>query len=115
LGSTVQSDQEDAPAPLPIEMQPWLTRARNLNGDLWIYRFPNGYGAAVTRGPYTEGGRERLFTLHVLIFDGDEYDGAFDTPITDDVVGRQSLDEIAALLVRVAALPAISGFNAGTS
>jgi len=34
------------------------------------YKFPNGYGASVVRGPYTYGGPEGLFELAVFGQDG---------------------------------------------
>jgi hypothetical protein len=75
--------------------------------DQWVYRFPNGYGASVIRGPFTYGGREGLFELGVIIFcEDDQWHLTYRTPITDDVIGHLPLEDVAALLVRIAALPA---------
>lgn len=68
-------------------------------------RFPNQYGVSIVRGPHTYGGREGLFELAVLAFDGANYELVYDTPITDDVLGWLTPDELAPIARRVAALP----------
>ena len=101
-----------APAPLPIEVQPWL--ARDLaDGGLpgyvhkqWVYRFANGYGASVVQGTHTYGGSGGLYELGVIVFDGDDWRLTYDTPVTSDVLGHLSLTEVAGTLARIAALPA---------
>ena len=60
--------------------------------------FPNGYGESIVKGPYTYGGRDGLFELAVLGSDGQI---AYDTPITDDVVGYLTEDGITALLAEI--------------
>ena len=60
--------------------------------------FPNGYGASIVKGPYTYGGRDGLFELAVLDSEGQL---AYDTPITDDVVGYLTEDGITALLAEI--------------
>jgi hypothetical protein len=64
-------------------------------------KFDNGYGASVIRGPHSYGGPEGLYELAVLKGD----DLCYDTPITDDVLGYQSEDDISNLLERIEALP----------
>ena len=91
-------------APLPIEIPAWRINERN-SGEQHIYRFANGYGASVVRGPYTYGGPDGLFELGVIVFDGDKWELTYDTPITDDVLGYLDLPEVAKILVRIAALP----------
>ena len=67
------------------------------------YKFKNGYGASVVRGPYTYGNRmgEGLYELAVL------HDGeiCYATDITDDIIGHQNADEIAAIVAHIEALP----------
>ena len=46
--------------PLPIEPAPLRTVDRGMAGSQWVYRFPNGYGASVIRGPWSYGGPEGL-------------------------------------------------------
>ncbi len=59
--------------------------------------FPNGYGVSVIEGgaSYTTGG-----TYELAVLKGKEgYWGlTYDTPITDDVLGHQSPDQITSLM-----------------
>ena len=106
----MQDQQAGTIAPLPIEVQPWrindYASESPYGNKQWIYRFGNGYGASVVQGAYTYGGSVGLFELAVLTFDGDEHHLTYATPITDDVIGHLSVEEVAALLVQIAALPA---------
>jgi hypothetical protein len=49
-----------------------------------IVQFPNGYGASIVQGEYTYGGKDGLYELAVFGKDGHI---TYDTPITDDVLG----------------------------
>jgi len=62
--------------------------------------FPNGYGASIVQGPYSYGNEFGLYELAVL------KDGVlcYDTPITSDVVGHLSPDDVTALLQQIEAL-----------
>jgi hypothetical protein len=104
-------------APLPIEIDPAEIHDNSF-GEYdhyqWIYRFPNGYGASVVWGtngiycdgrdgtPYDPAGSS--YELAVLKYDGDESHLSYDTPITSDVLGWQTLQDVASVLVKVAAL-----------
>ena len=100
-------DQHTSPEPLPVEPKPWQSHVRSDGlGSQWIYRFDNGFGASVVQGPYTYGGPEGLYGLGVLTFDGDKHSLTYETPITSDVIGHQTAEEIGELLARIAALPA---------
>lgn len=94
-----------APAPLPIEIPAWKIKDLNMGGEQHIYRVTNGYGASVVRGPYTYGGTEGLFELGVIVFDDDTWELTYETPITSDVLGHLTLEEVAETLVQIAALP----------
>jgi len=79
--------------------------ANNPNGgDHWRFEFPNGYGASVIRHAYSYGGPAGLWEIGVTV------DGllTYDTPITDDVIGRLDEDEVAETLDAIAALPAVA-------
>lgn len=94
-------------APLPIEAQPWKINDLSAAGyrhEQWIYKFTNGFGASVVIGDHTYGGKEGLYEIAVLKFDGHESTLTYDTPITNDVLGWQSLEDVAGVLVAVAAL-----------
>lgn len=78
-------------------------------GDQWLARFPNGYGASVIRGAYTYGGPEGFYEVGVITYDPRERSEirlTYDTPLTNDVLGWQSLDEVADVLLRISRLPA---------
>lgn len=59
------------------------------------FKFANGWGASVLRHSGSYGGRSGLWELAVLDSTGDVRS---DTPITGDVAGWQSVEEIAVLL-----------------
>ncbi len=96
---------------LQIEVQPWLSRTLDLGAVQHIYRFANGFGASVIRGPYSYGGPKGLWELGVVQFADDPADDegrwalTYDTPVTDDVLGWLTPNEVAELLVQIARLP----------
>lgn len=61
------------------------------------HTFPNGYGVSVIKSPYTYGGTSGLYELGVLWND----ELTYDTPITSDVLGRLTPDDINKILVQV--------------
>lgn len=60
-------------------------------GQQCIVQFSNGYGASIVQSKYTFGGREGLYELAVFGKDGEI---SYDTPITDDVLGHLSEQDI---------------------
>lgn len=81
---------------LPIEGIAMTSQAR-AGGEHHFAEFPNGYGASVFR--HSNGG-----DYHVAVMvDGDV---AYDTPITDDVVECGTVEDVAAVLLRISRLPA---------
>lgn len=62
-----------------------------------IYEFPNEYGASVVQNKYSKGNEDGLYQLSVL------KNGVFcySTPITNDVIGYLSADEVAEYLQRI--------------
>ena len=67
------------------------------DGEQWKFEFDNKYGASVVKCDYSYGGKEGLFELSVLYDD----DLCYSTPITDDVIGYLTDDEVSALLDRI--------------
>jgi hypothetical protein len=63
---------------------------------------PNGRGVSIIRGYGTYGATAGLFEVAVLDFDGNL---DYSTPITDDVLGWQSPEDVRAVVAAVAALP----------
>lgn len=53
-------------------------------------KFSNGYGISVVIGPYSYGGRNGKYELAVL----KDNDLCYDTPITDDVLGWLTKDDV---------------------
>lgn len=58
-------------------------------------KFTNGYGASVIRHEFSYGGNEGLFEVAVL---GKGGGLTYDTPITDDVLGHLSEEEVLEIL-----------------
>lgn len=73
------------------------------------YYFDNGHGASVIQHRYSYGGPQGLWELAVLKTDTvGNYYLCYETPITDDVIGNLTPEEVEVLLERIAALPAIT-------
>jgi hypothetical protein len=68
--------------------------------------FPNGYGVSVVQfttpfGSGSYGAQEGLYELAVLKGVEEDWKICYDTPITDDVLGYQSVEEIEIVLCKV--------------
>jgi hypothetical protein len=76
-------------------------------GEQAFHIFDNHYGVSVVRGPYTYGGRKGLYELAVVYMaPGDkESQLVYDTPITNDVMGYLTPDNITDVMAQVEALP----------
>jgi len=59
--------------------------------------FDNGYGASVIRSLYSYGGNQDLYELAVIKDNAIRYD----TPITDDVIGYLTEDEVTKYLGQI--------------
>ena len=67
-----------------------------------IYKFDNGYGASVVKGPYTYGGKDGKWELAVINNITEEgFDMCYDTEITDDVIGHLNDPEVDRLLYKI--------------
>jgi hypothetical protein len=78
------------------------TTVRPCNGGTQrLYAFSNGYSASVVQHRFSYGGEAGLWELAVL------RDGriVYDTPITDDVLGRLTEGEVQQTLAAIEALP----------
>ena len=71
------------------------------NGEQVIFEFENGYGASVLTGRIAYGGSNGLFEIAVT------KNGylCYDTPITNDVIGYLTIDELLKLLDDIERLP----------
>jgi hypothetical protein len=70
----------------------------NMGGVQAIERFDNGYGASVVCTPYTYGGKDGLYELAVFGNDGHI---TYDTPITNDVLGYLSEQDVTEILIKI--------------
>lgn len=61
-------------------------------------QFDNGYGASVVKGPMSYGGKDGLYELAVLDSNGDL---TYETPVTSDVEGYLSEDDVTRLLEQI--------------
>jgi hypothetical protein len=71
------------------------------NGVQAKHFFENGYGVSVVSHYYSYGADEGLYELAVLKGTEDDYDLCYDTPITQDVLGHLSEEEVEVLLYEV--------------
>jgi hypothetical protein len=71
---------------------------RNMDGIMSRITFENGYGASVVKGEYTYGGKDGLYELAVLDSNGDL---TYETPVTDDVEGYLSENEVTKLMEQI--------------
>jgi hypothetical protein len=67
-------------------------------GQQCIVQFPNGYGASIVQGEHTYGGKDGLYEIAVFGKDGHI---SYSTPITDDVLGYLSEQEVEKILTDI--------------
>jgi hypothetical protein len=70
----------------------------HLGGVQATIYFDNGYGASIVSTPYTYGGKEGLYELAVF---GKNGHITYDTPVTNDVEGYLSEDDVTNLLEKI--------------
>jgi hypothetical protein len=68
------------------------------SGIISRIKFDNGYGASVVKGPHTYGGDQDLYELAVL--DNND-DLTYDTPVTNDVEGYLTEEDVTILLKQI--------------
>ena len=83
-----------------------ISTEHDFGGVLYRFKFDNGYGASVIKHRYSYGSDQDLWELAVL----DSFDRnpngelTYDTPITDDVVGYLTDEEVRNLLEQIKGL-----------
>ena len=78
------------------------------NGTQRIFIFENGYGASVVRHQHSFGGDQGLYELAVVTFpteDPEDFQLTYDTPITEDVIGFLTWDEVEKIKEDIKELP----------
>ena len=63
--------------------------------------FPNGYGISVVRFPGSYGADEGLYEIAVLQGLEEDWEICYDTPITDDVMGYLTIEDVETVLTQV--------------
>jgi hypothetical protein len=63
--------------------------------------FDNGYGVSVIKSSHSYGGSEGLYEAAVLKVTDDDWQITYDTPITSDVLGHLTTEEVEVLLYEV--------------
>lgn len=76
-------------------------------GEHTHHFFDNHYGVSVIRGPYTYGGKNGLYELAVMHMGPEDKESTlvYDTPITGDVIGHLTPEEVTDLMKQVSELP----------
>ena len=84
-------------------MERYLVEEDTSNGIRKIYNFPNNYGVSVIRTKGSYGNEKGLWELAVLIYDNssDSYVVTYDTPITDNVLGWLTDEEVKETMERI--------------
>lgn len=67
-------------------------------GNQCIVQFPNGYGASIVKGEHTYGSKDGLYELAVF---GKNGHITYETPITNDVLGYLSEEEVEKTLIDI--------------
>lgn len=70
--------------------------------------FANGYGASVIQSRYSYGGDEGKYELGVYEGDDASHCLTYETPVTDDVLGYLTEDDVTKALAEIEALPPAS-------
>lgn len=76
----------------------------NWDGVQAKHFFDNGYGVSVIKSSHSYGGSDGLYELAVLKGLEEDWEICYDTPITDDVIGYQSMEDVDNLLLQVESL-----------
>ena len=84
-----------------------IYRLRLVHGELQlVLKFDNGYGVSIVPHDVSYGQEDDLFELGVVTFDDDgKFSLTYNTPITSDVLGYLTLDDVKQRAAEVMALP----------
>jgi hypothetical protein len=74
----------------------------SLNGIQVMVKFENNYGASVVKHDSSYGGKDGLYELAVTQYDENgDWDICYDTPITSDVLGYLTEDNVTDYLTQI--------------
>ena len=72
-----------------------------LSGKKSRIQFDNGYGASVVSHNFSYGGEQGLYEIAILDNEGDI---CYDTPITTDVIGHLTEEDVTEVLIKIQSL-----------
>jgi hypothetical protein len=75
------------------------------SGIQYLEFFPNGYGVSIVNHEFSYKSDSGDWELAVVIGDKDKYELTYDTPITDNVLGSLSENEVNDICIKVSELP----------
>lgn len=76
-------------------------RREHMEGVLYWFMFPNGYGASVVKHKISYGHEDDLWELGVLVEVDGRHHLCYSTPITDDVIGYLTDESVNAILHQI--------------
>ena len=80
------------------------TKSHDLEGIQYLFRFDNDYGASVVKHLYSYGSDKDLWELAVIQWDDSDdikWRLTYTTPVSDDVEGYLTDEEVTDLLKRI--------------
>ena len=77
------------------------------SGIQYLEFFPNGYGVSIVNHEFSYKGNSGNWELAVVIGSKDKFELNYDTPITNDVLGWLSDDDVNEICIKVSELPAL--------
>ena len=72
-----------------------------LSGKKSRIQFDNGYGASVVSHNFSYGGKQGLYEIAILDNEGQI---CYDTPITNDVIGHLTEEDVTEVLIKIQSL-----------
>ena len=75
-----------------------------MGGTQKIYKFPNEYGASVVQFMGSYGYEDGKWELGVVKWNGDDYKLTYETPLTSDVLGYLTWEDVEKHLAEIKSL-----------
>jgi len=80
------------------------------NGEQFLFKAPNNYGASIVKHDFSYGNKQGLWELAVVKYEENEtnvqnFSLCYTTPITDDVLGWLTEEQVNETLDKITALP----------